>query len=111
MNGRLSGLKQGLICNYRRLFPARSCEGLPHITERELLASDFTVTSARAKAWINEWLIHFPRGASQCQARNSRGMSFHILGNTFAKLMRTLAGLDAIDLVIRTVSDALQEVA
>jgi hypothetical protein len=26
------------------------CEGLPHITERELLASDFIATSARAKA-------------------------------------------------------------
>jgi quinol monooxygenase YgiN len=26
------------------------CEGLPHITEQELLASDFIVTSARAKA-------------------------------------------------------------
>jgi quinol monooxygenase YgiN len=26
------------------------CEGLPHITEQELLASDFIATSARAKA-------------------------------------------------------------
>ena len=26
------------------------CEGFPHITEQELLASDFIATSARAKA-------------------------------------------------------------
>jgi hypothetical protein len=36
-------------------------------------------------------------------------MSFHILGNTFAKLTRTLAGQNVVVLVIRTASDAPAE--
>jgi len=28
------------------------CEGLPHITEQEVLASDFIASSARAKGWL-----------------------------------------------------------
>jgi hypothetical protein len=34
------------------------CEGLPHITEQELLASDFVATSVRAKAIVLRSKLH-----------------------------------------------------